>query len=90
MSPSIARKVMLHFQQLPAPPSSTVTDHGLSLREKEVLQALVDGLSYKMIADKLGISYETVRSHIKHIYDKLHVHSCTEAVSKTLKGRLLG
>lgn len=90
MSPSIARKVMLHFQQLPTPPSSTVTDHGLSLREKEVLQALVDGLSYKMIADKLGISYETVRSHIKHIYDKLHVHSCTEAVSKTLKGRLLG
>lgn len=87
MTPSIARKVMLHFQQeAPAEASGVI----LSAREKEVLQALVDGLSYKMIADRLGISFETVRSHIKHIYEKLHVHNSAEAVAKTLKGRLLG
>ena len=62
----------------------------LGAREKDVLQALVDGLSYKMIADRLGISFETVRSHIKNIYEKLHVHNSAEAVAKTLKGRLLG
>lgn len=88
MSPSIARKVMLHFQRPEA--ATEIPDFGLSPREKDVLTGLVDGLSYKMIADRLEISFETVRSHIKHIYEKLHVHNNAEAVAKTLKGRLLG
>lgn len=89
MTPSIARKVLLHFQHLPAIPDTPVDDPGLSPRELEVLQQLVDGLSYKMIADKLNIGFETVRSHIKHVYEKLHVHSNAEAVAKTLKGGFL-
>ncbi len=89
MTPSIARKVMLHFQRLPSKPSVPVDDPGLSPRETEVLQELVEGLSYKMIAEKLGISFETVRSHIKHVYEKLHVHNNAEAVAKTLKGGFL-
>lgn len=87
MTPSIARKVMLHFQREGAPTDAPAVI--LSTREKDVLQALVDGLSYKMIADRLGISFETVRSHIKHVYEKLHVHNSAEAVAKTLKGGLL-
>ncbi len=90
MTPSIARKVLRHFQQQAVPAGAPSEDHGLSAREKEVLQGLVDGLSYKMIADRLGITYETVRTHIKRIYEKLQVHNNTEAVAKTLKGRLLG
>lgn len=89
MTPSIARKVMLHFQRLPRTPEALMEDPGLSPREMEVLQELVAGLSYKMIADKLNISFETVRSHVKHIYEKLHVHNTAEAVAKTLKGGLL-
>ena len=58
-------------------------------RKMEVLQELVAGLSYKMIAEKLHISFETVRSHIKKVYEKLHVHNNAEAVAKTLKGGFL-
>ena len=90
MTPSIARKVMLHFQRLPATSPTSPEDHGLSGREKDVLQCLVDGLSYKMIADHLGVGQETIKTHIKNIYLKLHVKSNTEAVSKTLRDRLLG
>lgn len=69
---------------------ATPMDAGLSPREKDVLSCMVDGLSYKMIADQLTISFETVRSHVKRIYEKLQVHNNTEAVSKTLKCGLLG
>ncbi len=89
MTPSIARKVMLHFQRLPKTPDGPMEDPGLSRREMEVLQELVAGLSYKMIAEKLHISFETVRSHIKNVYEKLHVHNTAEAVAKTLKGGFL-
>ncbi len=88
MTPSIARKVMLHFQR-----NETITaseDYHLSPREKEVLTHLVNGLSYKMVAAQMGITYETVRTHSKKIYDKLHVSSMTEAVVKTINQRLLG
>jgi len=86
MSPSIARKVMGYFNtqhKMPAP------DYHLTAREKEVLAALVDGLSYKMTAEKLFIGYETVRSHVKNIYEKLHVQTVAEAVSKSVREGLV-
>lgn len=86
MSPSVARKVMAHLQ---AESSPQKIDYSLTQREKDVLALLVEGNSYKMIADKLEIGFETVRSHIKKIYDKLHVQTMTEAVSKTLREKLL-
>jgi DNA-binding CsgD family transcriptional regulator len=61
----------------------------LTPREKDVLSCLVKGMSYKMIADSCGISYTTVNSHMKHIYEKLHVNSAPEAVAKALKLRLV-
>ena len=85
MTPSIARKVLESF--------STKTSEEedifglLSEREKEVLNRIVDGNSYKMIADLLYISIDTVRSHIKNIYDKLHVNSKSQAVAKVLRRR---
>jgi DNA-binding NarL/FixJ family response regulator len=87
MSPSIARKTLLLFQQFLSP--SQQKDYHLSPREKEVLQHLVSGYSYKMIADACHISFDTVRSHIRNIYEKLHVASMTEAVAKALKERLV-
>jgi len=65
-------------------------DYHLSTREKEVLQWLVNGYSYKMIAAAAcNISFDTVRTHIRNIYTKLHVASSTEAVAKALKERLV-
>ncbi|HWB64669.1 MAG TPA: response regulator transcription factor, partial [Chitinophagales bacterium] len=88
MTPSIARKVMLHFQQQNSP--SPKSDYNLSEREKEVLGFLVKGLSLKQIGDQLFVSRETVKSHIKNIYSKLHVNCAAEAVAKTLQHKLLG
>lgn len=90
MSPSIARKVLNKLQQIPHHiiPEET-PDYQLTPREKEVLACIVNGLAYKMIADQLNISYETVRSHVKKIYEKLHVASLTEAVSKAMKERIV-
>jgi DNA-binding NarL/FixJ family response regulator len=90
MSPSIARKVLNKMQgiaQYVRPEAAP--DYNLTQREREVLGCIVDGLAYKMIADKLSISYETVRSHVKKIYEKLHVASLTEAVSKAMKERIV-
>ncbi len=90
MSPSIARKVLGKMQQVAAIiKPGPIPDYDLTPREKEVLACLVNGLSYKMIAAQLFISYETVRSHIKHVYEKLHVASVTEAVNKALKERIV-
>ena len=61
----------------------------LSVREKDVLQCLVQGMSYKMIANHCSISYETVRFHMKNIYTKLHVASMTEAVSKAIRHKIV-
>lgn len=84
MSPSIARKVITSFQaQAPAPPA----DYQLTVREKEILYSLVDGLSYKKIADKHCVSISTIRTHICNIYQKLHVNSKAQAVAKVLKGK---
>jgi DNA-binding NarL/FixJ family response regulator len=90
MSPSIARKVFTKMQQIPQfVKPEEAPDYFLTPREKEVLACIVEGLAYKMIADKLTISYETVRSHVKKIYEKLHVASLTEAVAKAMKERIV-
>ena len=86
MSPGVARKVLSQFQSNHAQPKE---DYNLSKREKEVLEYLVVGLSYKMIASKMNITYDTVRAHIKKIYGKLHVSSMTEAVAKAISKRIL-
>ena len=85
MTPGIARKVL---HQLQAILPEKQKDYHLSMREKEVLGLLVDGLSYKMIAGKLNITYDTVRAHMKKIYEKLHVASMTEAVAKAINQNL--
>jgi DNA-binding NarL/FixJ family response regulator len=86
MSAIIARKVLNLFKTV-APPS--LPDVNLTQREREVLEHLVLGMNYRMIAQKLFISLDTVASHVKHIYDKLHVHSKSEAVAKALKHKLV-
>jgi DNA-binding NarL/FixJ family response regulator len=80
MTASIARKVLAFMSQ--KEPKSP--DYKLTKREKEVLENLVKGLSYKMIAHQIGSGIDNVRAHIKHIYEKLHVHSQTEAVAKAI------
>jgi DNA-binding NarL/FixJ family response regulator len=90
MSPSIARKVLTKMQQIPQHVRpEAVPEYHLTPREKEVLACVVNGLSYKMIGDQLFIGYETVRTHIKHIYEKLHVASLTEVVHKALTERIV-
>ena len=90
MSPSIARKVLTKMQQIPEHVKpEEAPDYHLSKREKEVLACMVNGLSYKMIANQLNIGYETVRSHIKKIYEKLHVASLTEMVAKAIHQRIV-
>ena len=61
----------------------------LSSREKEILKCLVEGMSYKLIADTCFISADTVNGHIKNIYKKLQVHSKGEAVAKAIKGKIV-
>ena len=82
MTTHIARKVVLSFQQTAA--SSGPTEN-LSPREQEVLDCLAQGFLYKEIAEKLGISYETVHTYIRRIYEKLQVRTRTEAVAKFLR-----
>ncbi len=87
MTPSIAAKVLKLFSKH-VPSKAEKEDFNLSVREKEVLSLLVNGKSYKMIADDLDITYDTVRAHMKKIYEKLHVSSMTEAVAKAIKEKL--
>jgi DNA-binding NarL/FixJ family response regulator len=82
MSPAIARKVITYFNPKPK------TTEALTVKEKQIVQALVDGLSYKMIADRLLISIDGVRYHIKNIYTKLQVNSKGEVISKSIKNNL--
>jgi DNA-binding NarL/FixJ family response regulator len=87
MSPQIARKVIEYFGK-PTASKKKETESPLSSKEKEIVVGLVDGLSYKLIADRMNISIETVRFHIKNIYRKLHVHGKAEVISKSLKGEI--
>lgn len=87
MSPTIASKVMKLFQNQFVKSQNTFVD--LTQREKDVLACMVKGLSYKLIADACGISYSTVNTHVKHIYEKLHVNSAPEAIIKAIEMRLV-
>ncbi|HTB83080.1 MAG TPA: response regulator transcription factor [Candidatus Sulfotelmatobacter sp.] len=82
MTMQIARKVINHFQQIRKPASDV---EKLTQREQEVLNFLAKGYLYKEIAATLGISINTLRNHLRAIYDKLHVHSRTEATVKFLE-----
>lgn len=86
MSPEVARKVVTMFQRV-APPRGTT--HDLSPREVQIVRLLADGHSYKTAAAALDISQDTVRFHIRHIYEKLHVHSKSEAVLKAFRSGIL-
>lgn len=83
MSPTIARMVIASMQK------PTGNTYQLTARETEILTLLSQGNSYKLIAAQAAISLDTVRTHIKKIYEKLQVHSQTEAVSKALQEKLV-
>ena len=84
MSPVIARKILQFFQK-PLKQDA----FKLTAQEQQVLKLLIEGLSYKMIAAKMDVVTDTIRYHIKKIYDKLHVHSAPEAVAKAIRDRLV-
>jgi len=84
MSPQIARKVITHFNES----GQKKSESNLTAREQDIVNGLVDGLSYKMIADRLNISIDTVRAHIRNMYKKLHVNSKAEVIAKSLRGEL--
>jgi DNA-binding NarL/FixJ family response regulator len=86
MTPTVARQVLQLFNNRN---KKSATDFNLTDRELEILSMLVQGLSYKMIADKCSVSYSTVNSHITHIYEKLHVKSGTEAVAKAIEQKIV-
>lgn len=84
MSPVIARKTLQFFQK-PLKQDA----FKLTAQEQQVLKLLIEGLSYKMIAAKMDVVIDTIRYHIKKIYDKLHVHSAPEAVARAIRDRLV-
>ena len=83
MSPQLARRVVQFFSK-PAPESASLAR--LTAAEREFLDQLANGYPYKEIADRMTISIDTVRSYVRTVYEKLHVHSRTEAVVKYLRG----
>ncbi|HYK44952.1 MAG TPA: response regulator transcription factor, partial [Parafilimonas sp.] len=86
LSPAVARKLVQFFQSGAV---EAQNDYHLTPKEKELLHFLVDGKSYKMIADAMQVSLETVKSHVKNVYRKLHVSSNSEAVAKAIKQRIV-
>jgi DNA-binding NarL/FixJ family response regulator len=86
MSPEVAQRVLRIFRDFGPPPEA---DYRLTPQETELLKLLVDGHHKKTAATAMGISVNTVSFHLKHIYEKLQVHSKTEAVAKALRERLL-
>ena len=87
MSASIARKVFEAFKEQPSAKNNQGFD--ISERELEILTMLMRGKSYKMIAETCNISFHTVNGHCKKIYEKLHVHSATEAVAKAIEHKIV-
>ncbi|AUD01081.1 response regulator [Spirosoma pollinicola] len=86
MSPGIARRVLKTFLQ---PPDPKRQQYGITEREQQILQLLTKGYTYRMIGIQCTISVETVRRHLKNIYQKLHVQCGTEAVAKALRERII-
>ncbi|RLD14438.1 DNA-binding response regulator [candidate division KSB1 bacterium] len=88
MTPTVARKVIASFQKKPikTPTGETVS---LSEREQQILERMAQGKSYAAIADEICLSVDGVYYHIRHIYEKLQVHSRAEAVAKGIKNRLI-
>jgi DNA-binding NarL/FixJ family response regulator len=86
MNPRVARLVLERFARENAAPRDS---YGLSVREKQILELMVEGLIKKEIAERLGVSHHTVNNQLRSIYDKLHVHTRGGAVAKALKERLL-
>lgn len=80
MSPSVARKIANHF----IPKQQVRNDTQLTARQQEIVNGIVDGLSYKMVANRLDISIDTVRTHIKHIYRALNINSKGELIKQIL------
>lgn len=90
MSPAISKKVFQLFSKLAVDQEiPEASDYALTSKEKQVLSLMVNGDSIKMLSDKLNISYETGKTHVKHIYQKLHVASRSEAVAKAIKEKLV-
>ncbi|MFZ1857801.1 MAG: response regulator transcription factor [Chitinophagaceae bacterium] len=88
MTPGIARRVLELFKSN-LQPANPEQDYDLTSQEKKVLKLLVEGKSYKLIAQELFVSVDTIKTHIRNIYAKLHVHSGTEAVSLALRDKLV-
>ncbi len=88
MTPGIARRVIELFKHN-LQPAAPAKEYNLTTQEKKVLQLLVQGKSYKMIAAELFVAIDTVKSHVSSVYAKLHVHSGTEAVSLAIKDKLV-
>lgn len=88
MSPGVAVKVFNLFQKL-APAQHKSADYRLTEREKEILTYMVAGLTLPKVAERIFLSYETVRTYVKNIYSKLHVASATEAVAKAIKEKII-
>jgi DNA-binding NarL/FixJ family response regulator len=86
MSPEIARRVVTLFREI-RPPAAA--DYQLTPHETRLLKLLVDGHNYKTAAQELGVSVNTISFHMRHIYEKLQVHSKSEAVAKALRHRLI-
>src|SRR5258706_15572990 len=87
MTPTIANRVLKMIKSQRASDSKNLFN--LTDREKEILSCLVEGMSYKLIADECASSIDTVNVHIKNIYKKLQVHSKSEAVAKSIKGKIV-
>ena len=88
MTPGIARRVIELFKSN-LEPATPAKEYNLTTQEKKVLQLLVEGKSYKMIAAELYVATDTIKTHVKNIYAKLHVHSGTEAVSLALRDKIV-
>ena len=88
ITPGIAKKVLELFRTN-LQPVTPANDYNLTTQEKKVLQLLVEGKSYKLIAAELFVAFDTIKTHVKNIYSKLHVHSGTEAVSKAIRDKIV-
>lgn len=86
MSPEVAHRVITLFRDIRPPERA---EYDLTPHEKRLLKLLVDGYNYTTAAAELNVSFNTIKFHVRHIYEKLQVHSKSEAVSKALRQRLV-